>query len=721
MKKIINWKQATICDIETDGFLEEVTKFHVVGLKLHGTDRVTYLKGDDHKRIKSMLDYHIKKNIPIVGHNFITYDVPVLEKLLGVDLSELIVIDTLQLSWYLNTNHKRHSIEALSKDYKTDLEKYQVAEGEWLNLSWSDAVLRVTGDVLLNEIIWEDFKSRLEDMYSLAKESIDNGEVGGTRVSSDEVIYLDSFIGDSVEDHVERLLTFLMFKADMQRLQELTGWFVDQPYLLESISKLEELVGEAAAALEGIMPKVPQYTKRNEPKNKFLKKGGLSVSGTKWQSLVSRYSDGVKDDRGTAEVLLKDGSYHELTGYAEPNINSHQQVKSFLFSHGWIPQTFKYVRDDVAFEAWIQSKPKKGAKHWEWSAWKDAKPEDRAIPQIRVDVDDGKELCESVSELAEEVPEIQYLEEYTVIKHRLDALKGILSRIDSRGYVQASCHGYANTLRLKHRAPIVNLPQAHKKYAAPIRGCLIAQEGYVLVGSDLSSLENRVGHHFMLPHDPEYVATMNAEDYDAHLYTAWAAKMISEQDMVDYKADVLPPFEKKRVALARAKGKTTNYASVYGAGAKTIAEGAGVSLKEGEALHTGYWELNWSVKTIASEQVVVTDKRGGKWLINPINGMLYSVRTEKDYFSTLVQGTGSWIFNMWESLIIEKQKAAWGKATQTAEMHDEIVWCIKNNPKYVEQLTTFILDAIKEVSEKYLLRREMGCDVQSGIRYSDIH
>ena len=74
MKKIINWKQASISDIETDGFLEEVTKFHVVGIKLHGTDRVTYLKGDDHKRIKSMLDYHIRNNIPIVGHNFITYD-----------------------------------------------------------------------------------------------------------------------------------------------------------------------------------------------------------------------------------------------------------------------------------------------------------------------------------------------------------------------------------------------------------------------------------------------------------------------------------------------------------------------------------------------------------------------------------------------------------------------------------------------------------------------
>lgn len=187
----------------------------------------------------------------------------------------------------------------------------------------------------------------------------------------------------------------------------------------------------------------------------------------------------------------------------------------------------------------------------------------------------------------------------------------------------------------------------------------------------------------------------------------------------------LPRFEQERlvakISLARAKGKTTNYASVYGAGAATIAAGAGVSLEEGQALHTGYWELNWSVKAIAAEQVVVEDKRGGKWLVNPINGILYSVRSEKDYFSTLVQGTGSWLFNMWEAEVLKRQRLLWGKCTQTAEVHDEIVWCIKNNPKVIEQLTKIVYDSIKHVSEEYLLRRELGCDVQTGKRYSEIH
>lgn len=29
-----------------------------------------------------------------------------------------------------------------------------------------------------------------------------------------------------------------------------------------------------------------------------------------------------------------------------------------LTSKGWIPQTFKYVRDDVVFQEWIDSKPR---------------------------------------------------------------------------------------------------------------------------------------------------------------------------------------------------------------------------------------------------------------------------------------------------------------------------------------------------------------------------
>ena len=40
MKKIFNWEKASVCDIETDGLLETITKIHIVGIKLHGKETI---------------------------------------------------------------------------------------------------------------------------------------------------------------------------------------------------------------------------------------------------------------------------------------------------------------------------------------------------------------------------------------------------------------------------------------------------------------------------------------------------------------------------------------------------------------------------------------------------------------------------------------------------------------------------------------------------------
>lgn len=721
MKQIKNWDKATVCDIETDGFLDVVSKIHIVGLQLHGKDNVNFIKGDNLEKIKSMLKYHIDNEIPIVGHNFVMYDVPVFEKILKMDLSNLMVIDTLALSWYLNTDHKSHSIESLSKDYDTHVQKYFVDPDDWSNLAWEDAVNRVESDVILNSIIWEDFKARLTDMYTLAKENIDDGVVGGSRVSPDEKIYIDSLVGLSLDEHINRILTFLMFKMDVIRLQEKTGWHVDVPYLEKSISDLEILLDKSATELEKIMDSVPTYSERKEPARPFKKNGDLSATGENWARLKKLYDDGVIDDNGNSVVIIKkQGCFHELTSYKKPNINSHQQVKDFLFKHGWIPCTFKMVRDKEAFNDWINSKPTEGSPHSAWTAWKNARPEDRAVPQVRKDGDDGKELVESVLELAEKVPEIEVLEEYSTIKHRYDTLNGILERVVD-GKVQASAHGFTNTLRLKHRAPIVNLPSADKKYAEPIRGCLVSLKGYVLTGSDLSSLEDRVKIHYMFPLDPTYAMAMSDPKFDPHIATAVAMGEITEKQGDDYINGKLVGEELTFVKIKRGLAKPVNYLSVYGGTYKALMIQTGWEEGRCKEAIEAYWNLNWSVKKIAEEQVVIKDSRGNQWLINPVNGFLYSVRSEKDYFSTLAQGSGSFFFDMWVDKVLTKQRENWGGQTLTANMHDEVVVCTRDNPKWTNQLSLFLTDSIKEVSDEYLLRRELGCEVQTGYRYSEIH
>ena len=187
----------------------------------------------------------------------------------------------------------------------------------------------------------------------------------------------------------------------------------------------------------------------------------------------------------------------------------------------------------------------------------------------------------------------------------------------------------------------------------------------------------------------------------------------------------LPKEEQKkiiaRVSAARKKGKTTNYASVYNAGALKIAQAAGVPLEEGKTLHTAYWKLNWSVKAIAEEQIVIEDSRGDKWLINPVNGFCYALRKDSDRFSTLCQGTGSYFFDMWVDKILEEMQERWGKKTLTGSFHDEQIITVKDNPVVIETIKVIVKESIDKLNEEFKLRRLLGCESQVGKRYSEIH
>lgn len=531
MKKITNWRKATVADIEADNLLADATKIHVLSYQmseksidsLHGTE--------ESKRLLNFFLWHIENEIPIVMHNGISYDVPLMEKLYQVDLSKLMLIDTLALSWYLNMKRQRHGLDSFHEDYGIAKPKID----DWENLTYEEYKHRCEEDVAINKALWEDLKDRLIEIYTAAQKEINNGFVGGKRMSPDEEIYLDRYVGDTPDQAIDRLLSYLMFKMDCARLQEKTGWSVDEKLLEDSIQRLTIEGEQAKAELESVMPVVPKYSERKKPAKPYKKNGELSASGQAWEVIKELINNKEVDERGNPKTKPSNKEDHVkvLTSYIEPNGNSPDQIKSFLYSKGWVPQSFKYERDDEAFSKWIASKPKSGANPQAWRFWKDSRPEDRAIPQITIQGDEGKELCPSLEELAEEVPEIRVYAKYCVLKHRLGVLRGF-ARDVRNGKLQARIAGLTNTLRMQH-AEIVNLPGVDKPYGDIVRGVLVAGSGRVSLGSDLSSLEDRVKHSFMLPHDPEYVETMQSPDYDPHLQMAVTAGMITEDELEFYK------------------------------------------------------------------------------------------------------------------------------------------------------------------------------------------
>ena len=717
MKKIFNWRNATVGDIESDGLLDVATKIHVLSYQMEGGGVSSFNASTQKSRIKAFFQWHIDNQTPVVFHNGAWFDVPLVEKLYGMDLSKLMVIDTLPLSWYLNISRTKHGLDSFFEDYGIAKPKVD----DWENLSYEEYRHRCEEDVKINKALWEDFKQRLVDMYTKVKENIDAGNVGGTRVSENEELYIDGLKGLSVDEHIDNILTFLMFKADCAVLQEKTMWEVDVPYLQKSEEELKALTENATKELESVMPPVAKYAVRKPPAKMFKKNGELSATGQRWKELQELVKSGKTDEYGNLLAkVVEVGEISELTELKPPNINSVQQVKDFLTSKGWKPQTFKYIRDDVAFQKWIDSKPKEGSKRGDWTKWKNEKPQDRAVSQITVDGGDGKELCPSILELAEEVPEVKSLENYSMIKHRLGTVQGFLNNLKNGKFLQARVAGFTNTLRVKH-TEIVNLPKASKPFAEAIRGCLVAGKGKISLGSDMSGIEDRVKHHFMIPHDPDYVATMMEDDYDPHIATALASGSITQAEADGYKKKTLDAEIMEIVKSKRAVGKTVNYASVYKAGAAKIAITAKISKEEAEIALEGYWKLNWAVLEIEKEQVIIEDSCGAKWLINPINGHCYSLRSEKDIFSTLAQGTGSFFFDMWVDNILEGQYEKWGRKTLTGSFHDEVILVHKDTEKFKKEMSDIVNAAINKVSEKFKVRRKLGCEVQHGFRYSEIH
>lgn len=467
----------------------------------------------------------------------------------------------------------------------------------------------------------------------------------------------------------DRFLRYMEFKLDCAREQERSRWKLDTDRCKQA---LDQLIADKAIKTEALgraMPEVKQYKAQSKPAKPFKKDGTVSATGARWFALLKKNNLPENYD-GTIDVLV---------GSSPANPGSHVQVKEWLFSLGWVPTTFKFEKDKETGDV-------------------------RKIPQVNAE--HGAGICDSIKRLYGLEPSLELLDGLGVISHRISILNGFLSSVDTDGYIQAQIQGLTNTLRFKHKTA-VNLPKAGKPYGELIRGCLIAPEGWELCGSDMASLEDRLKQHYIYPHDPEYVEEMNIEGYDPHLSLALSAGEVSQIAIDAYKNGT-----DKSIRPIRDIFKNGNYACQYGAGPPRLALTANIPLRKAEQVHKAYWKKNWAIKVVAKEQKVKTIK-GMMWLLNPINKFWYYLKYEKDIFSTLVQGSASYVFDLWAGNFREV------RSQLTAQFHDEVVLCVKKGFRF--EAACLLISALNRTNEQLNLNRKLGIDVQFGDNYSEIH
>ena len=490
-----------------------------------------------------------------------------------------------------------------------------------------------------------------------------------------------------------RLIQYLNFKTQCVADQEEVGIRLDYDKAVRHRDELVVLQADKVLELQTVMPKTPITTKKEKPKITHKKDGTLSKEGEKWFALL----------RENKLPITFNGILEVVTGYKDANPNSPDQVKTWLKSLGWKPSTFKFVRDKVSGD-------------------------ERQIEQVRK----GGELCSSVVRLASKVEEVRVLEGLSIIQHRLSFFENFTCKgkaldkwkkgkskkdcyvkpdtfdVPREIYVKSEIGGFTNTLRLKHKKPIANMPKVGLEWGEEIRGCLIATDGEMFCGSDLTSLESTTKRHYMFNHDPDYVAEMSEEGFDEHLNLAVFAGAVTQQDVDSYAAGKAP-----WVKDIRGPYKATNYSAVYGVGKAALARDLGIPVKDAAKLLKDYWERNWAVKEIAEEQVVKIIKNGEMWLFNPVSEFWISLRYEKDIFSSLNQSTGVFVFDTWKAYVKSKKQAV------ALEYHDEFLLRIKEG---AEKDTEDVIQwAMVKTNEKIQLNVTIGCDSQFGNTYAECH
>ena len=158
--------------------------------------------------------------------------------------------------------------------------------------------------------------------------------------------------------------------------------------------------------------------------------------------------------------------------------------------------------------------------------------------------------------------------------------------------------------------------------------------------------------------------------------------------------------------------KGANYALQYGCGILTLSKQLGILRGEAKVISEAYWDRNWSVKAI-SDSMVTQQVEGSIWQYNPVSKLWYSLRSDKDKFSTLCQGTGTYLFDMWVGFILKERQQL------TANFHDEIILEVKEGNR--DKCIKLLQKSIQRVNNLLRLNRKLEVDIQFGKNYSEIH
>ena len=283
-----------VFDIETDDL--KATKVWCIVAQDSGSGQIYKFAPP---QLESGLEL-LQKADTLVGHNIIGFDIPVIHKLLGVDLSHKTLIDTLVLSRLFNPSREGgHSLGMWGyrlKYHKIDFTEYEEYSKEMLEYC--------VRDVQLNTLVHEKLK---EESKGFSKESV------------------------KIEQEVSKIL----------KQQEENGFLFNTYQATMLSADLREKMQNAEDEVHKVFK--PKLVNVREV-NPYIKKDG---------TLSKRGLTDEEYDKVLTEIVLREPEQDEngewVTSKPEPfmrkklqdfNLGSRKQIGEYLQDFGWKPQDF---------------------------------------------------------------------------------------------------------------------------------------------------------------------------------------------------------------------------------------------------------------------------------------------------------------------------------------------------------------------------------------------
>jgi len=356
--------------------------------------------------------------------------------------------------------------------------------------------------------------------------------------------------------------------------------------------------------------------------------------------------------------------------YEKINLNSHDQIKTYLLSQGWKPTEYNVKKVDGKN---VQTSPK--------------------LTEDSFDSVEG------------ELPKL--ITRRAVLVHRQRMLKntrgdgketGWLNLLRSDGRLEARAIPQGTPTGRYRHINVVNVPSSHAIYGSDIRSLFIAPSGYSFVGVDAAALEARIQAHYVFPFKGGEALAEILINGDIHTENQklW--------DMAD-----------------RNDAKSPYYALMYGAQPQKLADTMGCSLRVATRRFEDFWANYTALADFKAAITKVWEDRGGKrgGFLKGLDGRKLFARSPHALVNLMFQAGGSIAVKKATVLTDRWCEEAGLDSVQVLHFHDEFQR--ETLDAHVWEVKDISMEAFKTAGEYFKLNVPLVGDVKVGQSWYATH